>query len=379
MQASPSPHPRDVCTFAAQALASRLRRLFSYVEGVRIGKDPEAVHQMRVWSRRARVVYEQFPNCFHQEKEYLELGKELRALTRALRAARDLDVMLSRLNKDSLKLPENQRGGVLSLCERLQQRRQKKQQALVEAMNRLQHRQVQERLAKLLLPYGVHLKTLGRGQAQPKNAPALAEPQTPHKANSTVPSVAAHALTLQAKEVARCASRGYHAEAVQELHDLRIAIKHLRYTLELFIEAPEIEAALLPEEKLVWNALLIDLRSLQEMLGDIHDADVLMPILLKHMARLLRPGYVKDRRGMQPLGVHRVDLPGLSGLLSLCQQLQEHRNNRHLAFVTLWQSPERQSRFQQMLLSLERLKETCSNLKSHEEGPIASSEPANSP
>jgi hypothetical protein len=63
---------------------------------------------------------------------------------------------------------------------------------------------------------------------------------------------------------------------VRELHDLRIAAKRLRYTLEVLGSAlgPAAEAA---EE---------EARALQDLLGEIHDCDVLAPRVTAELARL---------------------------------------------------------------------------------------------
>lgn len=63
---------------------------------------------------------------------------------------------------------------------------------------------------------------------------------------------------------------------VTELHDMRIACKRLRYLLEIFGIA--FDADLKP--------FLEDVRVLQDLLGDIHDCDVQIPMLEDHLAWL---------------------------------------------------------------------------------------------
>ncbi len=60
---------------------------------------------------------------------------------------------------------------------------------------------------------------------------------------------------------------------VTELHDLRIACKRLRYLLEIFGIA--FDADLEP--------FLEEVRGLQDLLGDIHDCDVQIPMLEQHL------------------------------------------------------------------------------------------------
>ena len=64
---------------------------------------------------------------------------------------------------------------------------------------------------------------------------------------------------------------------IRELHDLRIAAKRLRYTLEV------LGSALGPVALAVEN----EARALQDVLGEVHDCDVLAPRLRKELARLV--------------------------------------------------------------------------------------------
>lgn len=63
---------------------------------------------------------------------------------------------------------------------------------------------------------------------------------------------------------------------VTELHDMRIACKRLRYLLEIFSVA--FAADLSP--------FLAEVKGLQDLLGDIHDCDVQIPMLEAHLAWL---------------------------------------------------------------------------------------------
>jgi hypothetical protein len=68
---------------------------------------------------------------------------------------------------------------------------------------------------------------------------------------------------------------------VTELHDMRIACKRLRYLLEIFGIA--FDADLEP--------FLEEVKGLQDLLGDIHDCDVQIPMLEAHLR------WLSDREG----------------------------------------------------------------------------------
>jgi hypothetical protein len=63
---------------------------------------------------------------------------------------------------------------------------------------------------------------------------------------------------------------------VRELHDLRIAAKRLRYTLEVLGGVLGPAATVVEDEA----------RALQDVLGDIHDCDVLAPRLRRELVQL---------------------------------------------------------------------------------------------
>lgn len=122
-------------------------------------------------------------------------------------------------------------------------------------------------------------------------------------------------------------------DRVLELHAMRIAAKRLRYTLEIFQPA----YARVLSDSMPYEAALESVKALQETLGFIHDADVLVPQLTAHLARLLKPGYGGDK-SKPVVGVHHVDWNGCVGLATLCEQLREERDRHFATFGQLWRA-----------------------------------------
>src|SRR5262249_22383172 len=61
---------------------------------------------------------------------------------------------------------------------------------------------------------------------------------------------------------------------VTQLHDMRIAAKRLRYALEIFAPALDADAA----------GCIAIIKDFQEIVGEIHDDDVLVDVIREHLA-----------------------------------------------------------------------------------------------
>src|SRR5208282_4805308 len=82
-----------------------------------------------------------------------------------------------------------------------------------------------------------------------------------------VGGLAAECLALERLEEAReLLNRALRSEKPKPWHELRIGLKRFRYTLE----------GLLPEHSAAWGE---NLKRLQDLLGDVHDLDVLTEVL----------------------------------------------------------------------------------------------------
>lgn len=136
-------------------------------------------------------------------------------------------------------------------------------------------------------------------------------------------------------------------EKVFELHQMRIAAKRLRYSMEIFQPIYSDYTKFGKE----FDKATEEIKALQEHLGEIHDADVLVPKLTAHQAKMLKGGYGKDKDGMPFAGVHFVDFDGCLGLLTVCRTIRGERDRRYQALLKDWKRL-RQTQFFEKLADL---------------------------
>lgn len=219
-------HPEALSTFLHRALASRLERLAELTRPEGWHEDPEALHQVRVASRRARAALEMV------DPEARRTRRLLRRLTRTLGELRSLDVqfhLLDRLKDEGLEAVHQ---AVLEHAEEVLERHR----------DRTRHR-LRRRLEKLPLT-----------ELDPSRLP-------PAETKGRLDQVTVQELLVRGArslETPPDLARGEDADA---LHGLRIRVKRFRYAVEIL--APRLESD--PEPALE------GLRELQTALGDHHD------------------------------------------------------------------------------------------------------------
>lgn len=99
-------------------------------------------------------------------------------------------------------------------------------------------------------------------------------------------------LAVRIDEVWAYAPYVTHPGNVRQLHDMRIACKRLRYLLEIF------EVAFTAD----LGPFIDEVKELQDLLGDIHDRDVQVPMLHDHLERLAERDAAAARELMRPAG-----------------------------------------------------------------------------
>jgi CHAD domain-containing protein len=107
--------------FAGHALDLLSMTLISFEKGAATG-DVEAVHAMRVSTRRLRVGLSNFAVCLSKDFRR-RVKRDLNALADTLGRVRDLDVMVEALNQLQLEQPISRRATIVKMRARLRTRR----------------------------------------------------------------------------------------------------------------------------------------------------------------------------------------------------------------------------------------------------------------
>ncbi len=238
-----------------------LQRVPGIVEG---GGDSEDVHQMRLSTRRMRAAWRVFDDSYDPETRKRCIN-DLRAIGRALGAVRDLDVRLEILAAHRQRRSRRGRIRLEPLAAAWRSEREARHAELADLLHGAPFGSFVEEYRWLTTPVSLGLV-----------------PDVPYTPASVRQRVASR--IWQAYEAVWAFDGRVDGADITTLHELRIAAKRLRYTLE-FARLP-----LEPEA----GALIRRVVALQDQLGDVHDLD-----LAAHHAREFveaRPGMERDER-----------------------------------------------------------------------------------
>lgn len=124
--------PLDVCL--EKILRTRFGEMISFEQGTIDGSDIEALHDMRVASRRVQAVLKIFRSAFPKKKfraEYIEI----RSLIRALGEVRDFDVLIDRMEafRKAQAAPDTRAIDMLIIRKKFE--RQEKRKVLIHHIN----------------------------------------------------------------------------------------------------------------------------------------------------------------------------------------------------------------------------------------------------
>jgi CHAD domain-containing protein len=271
---------------ARETISKLFDQLMKNLPGTRDGSDIEALHDMRVASRRMRASLKVFKTCLPAEyREPVEV--EMGAITRALGQVRDQDVFIDHLRS---YMRGTDKLSIRWLIDREIKIRDGARISMLSALDELEQSDLRDRLSILLenarktkADSGKLYKNLFGEQAYSLVTPRLSD-------------LCAYDTVI------------IDPENVAGLHAMRIAAKKLRYTLEAF--APCFGEPM--------QDAILHLKTMQDFLGLVHDCDVWMEKLTE---------YSKD-----PVQNEKR----LSTLQTMISRMSDIRSNTYTQAVEYW-------------------------------------------
>jgi len=216
--------------------------VLAHEAGTRGGEDMESLHDMRVATRRLRSAFRMFRKPIG--RALLDpFQEDIKWLNRSLGDVRDLDVSMAHMQKRRKKAPAEDRPIIDAILAEQHTAREAARGRMIECLDSERYRNLMRGLGEFL-----------RSPSLFANCPAADQPLkkfAPRILRKRLKQVRAYRKTIQQADS-------------QQLHALRIDCKHLRYAAE-FVQSAY------PKRLGKWIGRVT---KVQNVLGDIHDADV---------------------------------------------------------------------------------------------------------
>jgi CHAD domain-containing protein len=235
-------------------------RMLANEAGTRLGEDPEALHDMRVATRRMRAAFALF-EPYYDRKTLTPFGKGLKRTGRTLGAVRDLDVLLDKAAAYQAALPPENAGALEPLLIHWQTRREVARRQMLEYLDSFAYR-------RFTGDFELFLLSPGAGALQPPG-----DGIKPYQVRHLVPR-----LVMGRYEAVRAYEVVMPGAPLPTYHMLRIDCKRLRYALEFF------RVVLGPDAP----ALIKQVTAMQDLLGELQDAHVAETLLEEFLSQSRR-------------------------------------------------------------------------------------------
>lgn len=279
---------RGYCLLGAETLLSRIKELENQIEGAKKNDDIEYVHKLRVASRRVRAALGIFKECL-PTKLTKKWKKTIKNLTSSSGAARDVDVQIAFLENYSTQEDFHAAPGLEYLIKLQKARRAVMQSDLIKVLESLEASETLDDISD-------NCRTMRRSD---------------NGENSSIKTLSSYEkahnhLVTRLDELLALGQFVHDESAVAKHHELRIAAKRLRYTMEIF--SPIYRNALRDQISLM--------KQFQDVLGETHDYHI----------------------WAQDLIIHKQDISanGRYGVNKLLAYLGKTRKSRYRNFVSLW-------------------------------------------
>lgn len=256
----PAPQPRTL----EQIITSQLESLQTHHSAVLNTDDPDAIHKMRVTTRRLQASLDLLGHEMHAHK----LKNRLRKWRRMLSLVRNYDVFLILIDKEAAAHRPSQREQYELVKAILHKRRERRAAKVRQYMQKVSVDRIAAKLGLAITP--LPAEAGGRDDAESKDVmkEPRGEPDAQKRFAVDEGRLAGHIaerLEQRLTEFQTLAVQSHPSTNAQDLHQLRIAAKRVRYLLEIISELGYGDAS----RALRW------LRTLQDRIGDWHDLEAL--------------------------------------------------------------------------------------------------------
>jgi CHAD domain-containing protein len=226
--------------------------------GVKADTDTEFLHDFRVSSRRIRSALGQIRGVFPKEKAG-QFRKDFAILGKTTNKLRDLDVYLLKKEQYRALLPQHTVSGLDLFFQDLSEERRSELKNVRKFLNSM-----------------VYKKIVSRWEEFIDSETAFAAEEAKN-AQRPVLELAQRIIFRRYKQIIRDGKKVNAASPDEQLHQLRIDCKKLRYLLEFY-------ASLFPKKNML--LLIGQLKKLQDNLGDFNDLFVQQEHLKEYLSHI---------------------------------------------------------------------------------------------
>ena len=293
---------KSIFHYCAKSLLPNIQTLNKTARNILKRSNIEDIHDLRVSSRRIRTVLDIFSE-YLPNKKIKSWEKDIRTITKSFGSVRDLDVQIDLVNEVYESAEENKiRSGLRRIRIRLKQKRQQKHENT-------------KKITRLILDSAsiVEMNTWAEAALENSDGEMFF--------SSELHRLGYKQIQTRLDEFLLYEVFIFDPNRVEELHQMRISAKQLRYALEVFSDLYKQET----------DFALDTTRQAQEYLGNIHDSDVWIDFLPDFMNKEMKR--IKDFYGYTS-PYNRIK-PGIEYLI---KNRKRERSRLYKAFLKDWKA-----------------------------------------
>jgi len=239
-------------------LVTRFEEMHGFRDAALDWTDPDGVHSMRVASRRLRSALRDFMP-FLRKRSLTSALKQLRSIADALGDVRDQDVGILALEKIATQTPAELSSAIKQFIDSRKKLREQARKTLKSVLGKSE-------LKRLESDFVLRLD-------QAAGAPGRKTRSTP--VQITYSRMSRTIILDRLRELEKLSNGLFKPFDVDSLHEMRIAAKRLRYAIELFQPCWPRSISMSAKRA----------ARIQTALGDLHDCDVWIESLGKHITQ----------------------------------------------------------------------------------------------